>query len=45
MAATQGRRLDCKPTDAGGFRGTVRLISASDRLNYLAVRLQRGSRS
>jgi hypothetical protein len=41
LVDTQGRRLDCKATGTGGFRGNVRLITASDRLNYLAVRLQR----
>jgi hypothetical protein len=41
MVAAQASRLDCDPTDAGGFRGKARLISASDRLNDLAVRPQR----
>jgi hypothetical protein len=41
MVPTKGSRLHCKPIDAGGFRGKVRLISASDRLDYLAFRLQR----
>jgi hypothetical protein len=41
MAAARGSRLDCKPTDAVGFRGKAGLISASDRLNYLAVRRRR----
>jgi hypothetical protein len=41
MAATQDSRIDCSPTDAGGLLGNERRISASDRLNYLAVWLQR----
>lgn len=41
MAATEYSRIDCSPTDAGGFLGNVRLISASARLNYPAVWRQR----
>jgi hypothetical protein len=34
-------RLDCRPTDAVGFRGEARLIAASARLDDRAFRRRR----